>query len=192
MRSRFLVMALALAGAACRDPIVVDPISAFHAPRWQGPVTFVRRTTQGPLDDAVTWTGDVTWIRDDDPDPAPLVAGTAVYRVLSGEMKVTHSLRLSGICSAERETTYRLKPDDGFLMVELRGPYTGYLRAKATFPTKISCANIGSGTLDEDVAAMDLEMKGEVANSVLRGEMPVQTATASTFRGNWNLMWVEF
>jgi hypothetical protein len=191
MRFRLLVMALALAGAACHDPVHIDPVSAFQAPRWQGPVTFVRRTAQGPLDDTVTWHGDVTWIKDPDPDPAPLVAGTAVYTILSGEMEVTHSLRL-GPCSAERKTTYRLKPDDGFLLVDLKGPYSGYLRATTTFSTKVSCAGIGSGTLDEDVAAMDLEIKGEVANSVLRGEMPVQTATATTFRGNWNFRWVEF
>jgi hypothetical protein len=181
---RIVVIGVFLSTAACRDsPSHPDPLSAFQV--WRGPVTFVRHTTQGPLNDTVTWHGDVTWEKDFDPDPAPLVAGTSVYVVLSGEMKVTHSLRL-GPCSAQRETTHRLKPDHGFLVVDLAGAYTGYLRAKATFPTTASCTSAGTVVLGEDVASMDLEMKGQVADGVLKGEMPVQAVAATTFRGQWD------
>jgi hypothetical protein len=190
MRSRFLLMGLVLATAACSEgPTQPDPVEAFQPPRWQGPATFIRRTTAGPLDDTMSWTGDVTWIKDADPDPAPLVAGTAVYIPLSGEMTVTHSMRLGGVCSAERETKYHLKPGDGFLMVDSKGAYTGYLRGKATFGIKIACT-VGSGGLDDDVAAMDLQLKGQVANSRMQDVMPVQNATSSAFSGNWDFRYV--
>lgn len=123
-------------------------------------------------------------IKDTDPDPAPMGVGPSVYIVLSGEMRVTHSRRLSGTCSGERETTYRLKPEDGFLRVDAKSAYAGYLRAKATFSMEASCAN------DEDVAVMDLELTGQVAEGRLRGQMPVQTATDTTVQGIWDFRYV--
>ncbi len=188
MRRLLLPLVLAVVVAACKSDTGPTPVDSLQAPFWQGKVKYSRHSVTQELDETVTLEGPVTWIKDPDPELTPLVKGTATYIILSGSLTVTHAGRI-GPCTLQGGTTHLLKPGDGYLLLSPDGTYTGSIHSEATFPTTVSCPPGNSGTLRDDVAAIDIEMRGQVANLRMQGAMAPITVSVSTFTGSWDFFY---
>ena len=178
------VLAVIVATGCGGSSTAPTPIDSLQGPSWQGTVKYSRHSVSADLDETVTLAGAVTWIKETNPDPAPL-AGAVSYIIQSGSLTATHT-GVVGFCTIQGGTTHLLKPGDGFLVLNPNGTYSGYIHSNATFPSTLSCPGPSTLNLGDDVAPIDLEMNGQVASLRMQGAMEPVTVALSTFTGSWD------
>jgi hypothetical protein len=140
------------------------------------------------LESTTTWEiKDVQWIRNVDPDPAPL-AGESIYKISSGQ--VTETVRqVAGPCTLTGEVSFPLKAEDGFLIVGASGVYSGYIKRSVADMMTVTNTCLGlSGSADIG-GKMHLEIDSTAdfgrSNSHLQGTK-VTVVAGTTQTSTWD------
>lgn len=182
MRRLSLPLVLVVVVAACRGGGTAP--TPVQAPFWEGTAGYAYSLKQGEMEAEWILVGPVTWIKEKDPELAPL-DGAASYIIQSGSLTVSRT-GVVGPCTVNGDTTLTLKPGDGSLVLSPNGTYSGHIRADKQFSYTISCPDVASGSVP-DIVAIRLDMEGQVDNLRMKGRME-RVVGSVTMTGSWDFL----
>lgn len=149
----------------------------------------------GDRDYKTTFEGPVTWQKEENPNPPPAPAGTAAYRISSGQMRIAYAGTrfLTGYtCSDVGTATVDLAADDprdqtkSYLYVRPDGTYAGAIIKTATVTITRTC-DYGSLSSFSGELRMSLGIDGTLtAGRQIQGDMAPSAVAGITETGSWD------